>query len=422
MLKRALFASAVLVIGAMYMQGAVTPASAGSNNPKITVKPKISVKPKMRIRVVRPKVRIKIDPKLLARDKPEKIIKAPTKLQARKVEQPAVKGNAYQAFQAILGDFVKTAEAANEAAAAAEAARRAKDFDIAKGGLVPVDPKDDLTGGGGNAGNNKSPIDMSPGEFADRFGASKTAREVEAGLAEQYGNLGNRGKSSATSDWSKSTGIVPDPTKIPTGGLASSETTRDEGDGTLDSATTTKTVNDDGTVRVTKNSVGGGAAVESDALYSPDGELGFTTRTAAFSSGYTYSVHRDWSAGFATQYDNTGHQTYFKFDRETGGFLRSFDLDRTQTGEEQTTSILPMPSCGSAACNALRRGLGIRSLATAGTRTNPGPDGKTPTTQAPSVSAIINQDDLVKTNVAGDAANSETNRTARELKDKGLRY
>jgi len=44
------------------------------------------------------------------------------------------------------------------------------------------------------------------------------------------------------------------------------------------------------------------------------------------------------------------------------------------------------------------------------------------TTQAPSVSALINQDDLVKTNVAGDAANSETNRTARELKDKGVRY
>ena len=89
----------------------------------------------MRIRVVRPKVRIKIDPKLLARDKPEKIIKAPTKLQARKVEQPAVKGNAYQAFQAILGDFVKTAQAAYQAAAAAEAARQVKDVNVAIDGL-----------------------------------------------------------------------------------------------------------------------------------------------------------------------------------------------------------------------------------------------------------------------------------------------
>ena len=67
MLKRALFTGAALVIGAMYMQGAVTPALAGSN-----VKPKISVKPKPRIRVVRPKVRIKIDRKRLARDKQEK--------------------------------------------------------------------------------------------------------------------------------------------------------------------------------------------------------------------------------------------------------------------------------------------------------------------------------------------------------------
>jgi len=68
MLKRAIFAGAALVIGAAYMQIAVTPALAG----QIKVKPKISVKPKMRIRVVRPRVRIKINPNQLGRDTLEK--------------------------------------------------------------------------------------------------------------------------------------------------------------------------------------------------------------------------------------------------------------------------------------------------------------------------------------------------------------
>lgn len=64
MLKRALFASAVLVIPAMFMQGAVTPAFAG----QIQVQPKVSVKPKPpRVRVIRPKVRIRIDTNRLNR-------------------------------------------------------------------------------------------------------------------------------------------------------------------------------------------------------------------------------------------------------------------------------------------------------------------------------------------------------------------
>ena len=56
MLKRALFAGAALVIGAMSLQGAVTPASAGPY-----VKPKVFV-PKPQIRVVRPDLRIRIAP------------------------------------------------------------------------------------------------------------------------------------------------------------------------------------------------------------------------------------------------------------------------------------------------------------------------------------------------------------------------
>ncbi len=56
MLKRALFAGAALVIGAMSLQGAVTPASAGPN-----VKPKVKIVPKPRIRVVKPKIRVRID-------------------------------------------------------------------------------------------------------------------------------------------------------------------------------------------------------------------------------------------------------------------------------------------------------------------------------------------------------------------------
>ena len=61
MLKRALFAGATLVIGAMYMQGAVTPASAGPN-----VKPNVRVaQQKPRIRVIKPKIRLRVDPKRL---------------------------------------------------------------------------------------------------------------------------------------------------------------------------------------------------------------------------------------------------------------------------------------------------------------------------------------------------------------------
>ena len=69
MLKRALFAGAALVIGAMYMQGAVTPASAGPN-----VKPNVRVaQQKPRIRIIKPKIRLKVDPKRLTRDKRENL-------------------------------------------------------------------------------------------------------------------------------------------------------------------------------------------------------------------------------------------------------------------------------------------------------------------------------------------------------------
>ena len=56
MLKRALFAGAALVIGAMSLQGAVTPASAGPY-----VKPKVSL-PKPQIRFVRPDLGIRTPP------------------------------------------------------------------------------------------------------------------------------------------------------------------------------------------------------------------------------------------------------------------------------------------------------------------------------------------------------------------------
>lgn len=84
MLKRALFAGAALVIGATYMQGAATPALAGPN-----IKPKVNVAPKPRIRIVKPKVRIKIRPQRLPREMQEKKTTDPTKLQARKVAPPA---------------------------------------------------------------------------------------------------------------------------------------------------------------------------------------------------------------------------------------------------------------------------------------------------------------------------------------------
>ena len=409
MLKHALFAGAALFIGAMYTQGAVTPALAGPN-----VKPKVTVKP--RIRVVKPKIRLKIDPKRFVRDKDKKNTTDPTNLQAKITGQPTVTGNADQAFQAILGDFIEAAAAAKEAAEAAEAASNIKGFNPAIEGLVKVDPKEGLPDGdGGNTGNNEGPIGMSPDEFADRFGASKTAREAEAaGLADRFGAPGSG--SSAVGDWSKSTGIAPDYTRIPTGGLASSTTTTHrDGD-----ATTSKTTYNDGAVSVTKTSVGGGAVVISSRDYNPNGDLIGTRYTAAFEHGKGHTVHRDWDIGVGVYTNNRGERSAFRFDRETGGYVGP--LDRTQTGEEQTTSTLPPPSCGSAACNALRRGLGIRSIIAGAIRSNPGPDGATPTTQGPSVSALINQDDLVKTNVAGDAANSETNRTARELKDKGVRY
>jgi subtilisin family serine protease len=102
MMKRALFAGAALVIGATFMQGAVTPALSGQMN----VKPKISVKPKTRIRVVRPKVRIKIHPQQLARDKEEKKRKDPTALQANIAEQPAAKTIADQLLVAFPAQVV----------------------------------------------------------------------------------------------------------------------------------------------------------------------------------------------------------------------------------------------------------------------------------------------------------------------------
>jgi len=83
MLKRAIFAGAALVIGATYMQIAVTPALAGQN-----IKPRIS-KPKPRIRVVRPKVRIKINPNRLARRKQEKKKKDTTPVLAQPRGTPA---------------------------------------------------------------------------------------------------------------------------------------------------------------------------------------------------------------------------------------------------------------------------------------------------------------------------------------------
>ncbi len=63
MLKRALIASAVLIIPAIAMSGTATPASAGPNNVKM------KVAPKPRIRVVKPKIRVHMDTKRLAKRK-----------------------------------------------------------------------------------------------------------------------------------------------------------------------------------------------------------------------------------------------------------------------------------------------------------------------------------------------------------------
>ena len=64
----------ILIIPAITMQGAVTPASAAQFN----VKPKISVAPRPRIRVVIPKVRIRIDRQRLARNNQGNKRKNPT--------------------------------------------------------------------------------------------------------------------------------------------------------------------------------------------------------------------------------------------------------------------------------------------------------------------------------------------------------
>lgn len=310
--------------------------------------------------------------------------------QARNVEQPDVKD---------------VAEAA--ASAAAEAARHAKDISVAIDGLVLVDPNEDLTGdGGGNTGNSDDLIGMSPDEFADRFGASKTAGEVEAeNLANRFGAPSSG--SSAVSDWSRSTGIVPDYTTIPTGGLASTKTKADAPPGAM----VVKNVNG-GAVTVDKLSEGGGQAHHDTAQYV-DGRLWSIEERWADNNGGRGTTYSNYETGWGTATDNSGSEWQFQFGL---GWI-----DRTQTGEEQTTNTLPPPSCGSASCNALRRGLGRGSLVTGGIRSNPGPDGATTTTQAPSVSALINRDDLVKTNIAGGAANSQTNRTARELENKGVR-
>lgn len=108
MLKKTLFASAILLIPAISVPAAVTPVYA-----QVNVKPKVNVAPRPRIRAVKPKIRLKVDPKRIITKKRDNTPADPTKQQAKIAEQPgpagAAKVDASPDLVRTFGRFFETA-------------------------------------------------------------------------------------------------------------------------------------------------------------------------------------------------------------------------------------------------------------------------------------------------------------------------
>ena len=92
------------------------------------------------------------------------------------------------------------------------------------------------------------------------------------------------------------------------------------------------------------------------------------------------------------------------------------------TGDEETAAP-PPPNCGSASCNAARKGFSLRNNKKDGTRSDPGPDGAVPQTETTRVTQYINRDDLVKNDVAENGNyNAIGGGAYNRLKNGGVRF
>ena len=310
MLKRALFAGAALVISAMYMQGAVTSVSAAGPN----VKPKVTV-PKPRIRVIKPKIRLRVDRKRLKK-----------KETVPNTQQTAVPRNIPRVDEAgrePAGNVIATVNPA-------VAARLERLGEFAQ-------------------------IEAFKEHIEDILGMLAIAGLEGVLDIPELGEGGAGAGDESGSDQSNIPGIRPDYTSIPTGGLASTETTTDTSGG----ATTTKTVDGD-QVTVTKTYVDGDDTARSDTVNYNDGQVTTGEEISVDTHGtYSTDVYNN-QTGMGVR-TTTNQMDNGRFHTETISYHFPQDqwqrhrIDRTQDPDSDSGVVVWIPpSCGSAKCNEMR--------------------------------------------------------------------